>query len=44
MDDIRKLCEVEFEGISATIAGRAIYDGSLDFAAAQDEADRATQV
>ena len=44
IDDIRKLCEVEFEGISATIAGRAIYDGSLDFAAAQDEADRATQV
>lgn len=44
MDDIRKLCEVESEGITAAIAGRAIYDGSLDFAAAQDEADRATQV
>ena len=43
MDDIRALCEVEFEGIFATIAGRAIYDGSLDFAAAQAEADRATQ-
>jgi phosphoribosylformimino-5-aminoimidazole carboxamide ribotide isomerase len=43
MDDIRKLCEVEHEGIFATIAGRAIYDGSLDFAAAQAEADRATQ-
>ena len=43
LDDIRALCAVEFEGISATIAGRAIYDGSLDFAAAQAEADRATQ-
>jgi phosphoribosylformimino-5-aminoimidazole carboxamide ribotide isomerase len=43
MEDIRKLCEVEREGIFATIAGRAIYDGSLDFAAAQAEADRATQ-
>ena len=41
MDDIRALCAVEYEGISATIAGRAIYDGSLDFAAAQAEADRA---
>ena len=43
MDDIRALCQVEHEGIFATIAGRAIYDGSLDFAAAQAEADRATQ-
>ena len=40
LDDIRKLCEVESEGILATIAGRAIYDGTLDFAAAQAEADR----
>jgi len=43
MDDIRNLCAVEHEGIFATIAGRAIYDGTLDFAAAQAEADRATQ-
>ncbi len=42
LDDIRALCEAEFEGIFATIAGRAIYDGTLDFAAAQAEADRAT--
>ena len=39
MDDIRALCSVEHEGVVATIAGRAIYDGSLDFAAAQAEAD-----
>ena len=43
LDDIRQLCAVEQEGISAAIAGRAIYDGSLDFALAQAEADRATQ-
>jgi phosphoribosylformimino-5-aminoimidazole carboxamide ribotide isomerase len=41
IDDIRQLCAVEQEGISAAIAGRAIYDGSLDFAVAQAEADRA---
>ena len=44
MEDIRQLCAVEHEGIFATIAGRAIYDGSLDFAEAQEEADRATQI
>ena len=43
LDDVKKLCEVESEGILATIAGRAIYDGSLDFSAAQAEADRLTQ-
>ena len=43
LDDIRKLCEVESEGIFATIAGRAIYDGTLDFAAAQAEADRLSE-
>ncbi len=42
LDDIKQLCAVEFEGITAAIAGRAIYDGSLDFAAAQAEADRST--
>lgn len=44
MEDIRRLCAVEHEGIFATIAGRAIYDGSLDFAEAQAEADRSTQI
>jgi phosphoribosylformimino-5-aminoimidazole carboxamide ribotide isomerase len=39
-EDIRKLCAVENEGIVGVIAGRAIYDGSLDFAEAQAEADR----
>ncbi|MES2771893.1 MAG: 1-(5-phosphoribosyl)-5-[(5-phosphoribosylamino)methylideneamino]imidazole-4-carboxamide isomerase [Pseudomonadota bacterium] len=40
IEDIKKLCAVESEGIVATIAGRAIYDGSLDFAAAQALAER----
>ncbi|MDR0233313.1 MAG: 1-(5-phosphoribosyl)-5-[(5-phosphoribosylamino)methylideneamino]imidazole-4-carboxamide isomerase [Zoogloeaceae bacterium] len=38
--DIEALCEVEEDGVFATIAGRAIYDGSLDFAAAQSLADK----
>ncbi len=38
--DVQKLCAVEDEGVVGTIAGRAIYDGSLDFRAAQETADR----
>ena len=38
LDDIRQLLEVESEGVIGTIAGRAIYDGSLDFKAAQEAA------
>ncbi|HEY8354071.1 MAG TPA: 1-(5-phosphoribosyl)-5-[(5-phosphoribosylamino)methylideneamino]imidazole-4-carboxamide isomerase [Methylophilaceae bacterium] len=39
LDDVRKLCAVEDEGIMGAITGRAIYEGSLDFAAAQKLAD-----
>ncbi|MEO1766650.1 1-(5-phosphoribosyl)-5-[(5-phosphoribosylamino)methylideneamino]imidazole-4-carboxamide isomerase [Thiobacter aerophilum] len=39
LDDIRALCAVEDEGIMGAITGRAIYQGSLDFAAAQKLAD-----
>ncbi|MEN9478694.1 MAG: hypothetical protein RLZZ298_89 [Pseudomonadota bacterium] len=35
LDDIQRLLAVESEGVIGTIAGRAIYDGSLDFKAAQ---------
>ena len=35
LDDVRKLLEVEGEGITGCITGRAIYEGKLDFAAAQ---------
>jgi phosphoribosylformimino-5-aminoimidazole carboxamide ribotide isomerase len=35
LDDVRRLCEVESEGITGCIAGRAIYEGKLDFSQAQ---------
>jgi len=34
MNDIKALCEVQDEGIMGAITGRAIYEGSLDFAEA----------
>jgi phosphoribosylformimino-5-aminoimidazole carboxamide ribotide isomerase len=34
LDDVRRLRAVEAEGITGCIAGRAIYEGTLDFAAA----------
>jgi len=39
LDDIKHLCEVEDEGIMGAITGRAIYEGTLDFAEAQKLAD-----
>lgn len=39
MDDIRALCEVESEGIMGAVLGRALYEGQLDFVAAQRYAD-----
>ncbi|MCE1172970.1 MAG: 1-(5-phosphoribosyl)-5-[(5-phosphoribosylamino)methylideneamino]imidazole-4-carboxamide isomerase, partial [Azovibrio sp.] len=41
IEDVRALCAVEREGVVGTIAGRAIYDGSLDFKLAQEAADKA---
>ncbi|MDH3459549.1 MAG: 1-(5-phosphoribosyl)-5-[(5-phosphoribosylamino)methylideneamino]imidazole-4-carboxamide isomerase [Burkholderiaceae bacterium] len=38
--DIENLCAVEHEGIEGVICGRAIYNGTLDFAAAQQRADQ----
>jgi phosphoribosylformimino-5-aminoimidazole carboxamide ribotide isomerase len=35
LDDIRALCAVEDEGVSGVIIGRALYEGTLDLAAAQ---------
>ena len=40
LDDIKSLCKVEHEGIAGAITGRAIYEGKLDFAAAQKLADK----
>lgn len=40
--DVQALCEVAHEGVVGSIAGRAIYDGTLDFKAAQEAADKAS--
>jgi phosphoribosylformimino-5-aminoimidazole carboxamide ribotide isomerase len=37
--DVEKLCAVEAEGIRGVICGRALYNGALDFVAAQRRAD-----
>jgi phosphoribosylformimino-5-aminoimidazole carboxamide ribotide isomerase len=39
LDDIRALCAVEAEGVTAAITGRAIYEGTIDLAEAQALAD-----
>ena len=39
LDDIHALYAVEKEGVSGAITGRAIYEGSIDFAQAQKLAD-----
>ena len=40
LDDIRALAMVESEGIAGAVTGRAIYEGTLDFHAAQVLADQ----
>jgi len=40
LSDIEKLCAVEDEGVEGAILGRSIYEGTLDFQAAQALADR----
>ena len=40
IEDIEKLCAVEDEGIAGAITGRAIYEGTLDFSAAQQLASK----
>lgn len=42
LEDIRALCARADDGISGVITGRAIYDGSLDFAEGQKLADSLT--
>ena len=42
IEDIRRLCAVADAGIIAAITGRAIYEGTLDFTAAQQLADELT--
>ena len=43
LDDVRALCAVQAEGITGAITGRAIYEGTLDFKAAQTLADELTE-
>ncbi len=43
LKDVEALCAVEHEGIEAAICGRAIYEGQLDFAQAQELADELSQ-
>lgn len=43
LDDVRALAEVAAPGIIGAITGRAIYEGTLDFAAGQGLADRLTE-
>jgi phosphoribosylformimino-5-aminoimidazole carboxamide ribotide isomerase len=37
--DIEQLCAVEQDGIGAVVLGRSLYEGTLDFKAAQSRAD-----
>jgi phosphoribosylformimino-5-aminoimidazole carboxamide ribotide isomerase len=39
LNDVKALCAVQGEGIQGAITGRAVYQGTLDFAAAQKLAD-----
>lgn len=41
--DIEALCAVEEEGVSGVIIGRALYEGTVDFAAAQKFSDEFCQ-
>ncbi|MBV6305468.1 1-(5-phosphoribosyl)-5-[(5-phosphoribosylamino)methylideneamino]imidazole-4-carboxamide isomerase [Candidimonas humi] len=40
LKDIEALCAVEEEGVEGAILGRSLYEGTLDFQAAQDLADQ----
>ncbi len=44
LEDVKKLCAVEAEGITGAITGRAVYQGTLDFRAAQKLADKLSKV
>jgi phosphoribosylformimino-5-aminoimidazole carboxamide ribotide isomerase len=39
LEDVEKLCAIEEEGVEGAILGRALYEGKLDFGAAQARAD-----
>jgi phosphoribosylformimino-5-aminoimidazole carboxamide ribotide isomerase len=39
MDDVRELCKLVDDGVLGAITGRAIYEGTLDLAEAQQYCD-----
>jgi phosphoribosylformimino-5-aminoimidazole carboxamide ribotide isomerase len=39
MKDIEQLCSVEAEGVEGAVLGRSLYEGAIDFKAAQERAD-----
>ena len=39
MEDVDRLCAIEDEGVEAAILGRALYEGRIEFRAAQERAD-----
>ena len=41
--DIERLCAVESEGIEAVVLGRSLYEGAIDFKAAQARADELSE-
>lgn len=43
LEDVQALCDVALEGIMGAITGRAIYEGTLDFAAGQRLADQSAE-
>ena len=40
LQDIERLCAIQSEGVEAAILGRSLYEGTLDFTAALEFADR----
>ena len=40
MEDIERLCSVQADGVEAAVLGRSLYEGTLDFRAALERADR----
>lgn len=44
LDDVRRLVEVESEGVIGAITGRAIYEGTLNFTEAQALADELSRI
>jgi phosphoribosylformimino-5-aminoimidazole carboxamide ribotide isomerase len=39
LTDIDKLCAIEEDGVEGVILGRSLYEGTLDFKAAQARVD-----